>query len=254
MNLAISNFAWENINQEFVFNNLKKNDIHKIECVLTKIASWDKLNDELIINYKNELNKYEIEPYSIQSLFYNITCDSLSDKKKVLAHFERLIKYSKILGAKVLVLGSPNLRIFSEHWKDKLIDVFRNIDDMLNGTDTKLVIEPNCSMYGGDYFKTLGEIIFFLDLNEFNNIKTMIDTHNSLLENSDPIFELTHFFDYIEHIHISELKLEPIKDLDFHKKFSETIKKYFYNKTITYELGNYPNFEDSIKIFSEIYG
>ena len=41
MNLALSNFAWDNQNSEEVFKVLKENGINQIECILTKIKSWD---------------------------------------------------------------------------------------------------------------------------------------------------------------------------------------------------------------------
>lgn len=253
MNTAISNFAWENNQHASVFNELKKYNINKIESVLTKINSWENLNVDIIKNYKNELLSYNIEPYSIQSLLYNVPCKSLCEEKTLIKHFIKLIKFSEILGVKILVLGSPSLRILEDKWNEKLVHTLNIIDEMLGVNDIKLVIEPNCSLYGGQYFKTLGEIVLFLDINKFDNIKTMIDTHNSLYENSDPNIELEHFFDYIEHIHISELKLEPLKDLSFHKKFSETIKKKNYDKVITFELGKCENFSDAIEKFAKIY-
>lgn len=253
MNLAISNFAWENNEHEFVFNELKKNQITKIETVLTKIKDWSVLNSDHILNYKKELDGYGVEAYSMQSLFFNLPCQNLCDKDIIVPHTTRLIKYSNILGIKVLVMGSPSLRMICEEWKYKLVNVLKIIDDMLDSTDIKLVIEPNSSIYNGKYFHTLGEIVLFLDINDFRNIKTMIDTHNSILENSDPIIELNHFFDYIEHIHVSEVKLTPLVGIPFHEKFSNEIKKCGYDKTITFELGMFDNFSNSINTFSKIY-
>ena len=54
-----------------------------------------------------------------------------------------------------------------------------------------------------------------------------------LLENLDPNVELVNYFNYIEHIHISEPKLVVIKEVEFHINFSKTIKNLEYNKTIT---------------------
>lgn len=253
MNLAVSNFSWENIQHQFVFDELKKYGINQIESVLTKIDNWNNLNDDVIKKYKDELLSHEMKAYSIQSLFYNVNCKNFCDKDIMLSHFHRLITYSNILGVKVLVLGSPTLRIFQDGWKNELVYVFIKIDEMLDSTNIKLVIEPNSTTYGAQYFNTLGEIVLFLDLYEFRNIKTMIDTHNSFLEESDPIIELSQFYDYIEHIHVSEIKLEPLKDMDFHNNFAQTLKKYDYNKTVTFELGNYPNFSNSIETFTNIY-
>jgi uncharacterized short protein YbdD (DUF466 family) len=81
----------------------------------------------------------------------------------------------------------------------------------------------------------------------------MIDTHNSILENIDPNVELVEYFNYIEHIHVSEPKLVVIKEDEFHINFSKTIKNSEYNKTITYEVMKSIDLIPSIETFSKIY-
>lgn len=54
-------------------------------------------------------------------------------------------------------------------------------------------------------------------------------------------------------IDISEKNLEPIKNLNFHKKFSNYLKKINYNKIITYEVMKCENIMDSVKKFYDIY-
>ena len=81
----------------------------------------------------------------------------------------------------------------------------------------------------------------------------MIDTHNLILEKLNPIFEFKKYYKYINHIHISENNLLPIKDINFHVEFSKEIKKMNYDKIITYEIIACKNILESVKLFSEIY-
>jgi hypothetical protein len=127
------------------------------------------------------------------------------------------------------------------------------VDNILIGTDIKVLIEPNTSSYGGEFFHTVSDIVNFIESNNLKNVRTMIDTHNSLLENLDPNVELVNYFNYIEHIHISEPKLVVIKEDEFHINFSKTIKNSEYNKTITYEVMKSIDLIPSIKTFSKIY-
>ena len=69
MNLALSNFAWDNKDSDEVFKVLKENGINQIECILTKIKSWNELTTDDIIEYKKSLDTYGITAYSMQSLF-----------------------------------------------------------------------------------------------------------------------------------------------------------------------------------------
>jgi type VI secretion system protein VasG len=52
----------------------------------------------------------------------------------------------------------------------------------------------------------------------------MIDTHNLILEKNDPIFEIEKYFDYICHVHVSDPKLDIIKDTTFHMEISKKLK------------------------------
>jgi sugar phosphate isomerase/epimerase len=81
----------------------------------------------------------------------------------------------------------------------------------------------------------------------------MVDTHNIILEELNPISELNTYYKFINHIHISENNLQPIKDINFHLNFSNEIKKINYDKIVTYEVIGCDNILESIKLFSQIY-
>jgi len=253
MNLALSNFAWDAQESEETFNTLKKIGITSIEGVLSKLNSWEELSNDKITEYKSLLDSQGISILSLQSLFYGVKCDSILDEDIFINHFSKLIEYSKLLSVKVLVFGSPSLRKKSTGWDVLLSSIFKKLDTLLDGTGIQISIEPNSKIYGGEYFFTVPEIVDFITLNQLKNIKTMIDTHNIILEDSDPIKELEYNYEYINHIHISEKKLGPINNPNFHLKFSNQIKELGYNKTITYEVMKCENIMDSVKNFYEIY-
>jgi sugar phosphate isomerase/epimerase len=253
MNLALSNFAWDNQYSETIFKSLKENGINNIESVLTKIKDWSELETKDIVSYKKYLDDNGIIPYSIQSLFYGVKCTDITDVNIIKSHFDKLIYYSKLLGVKVLVFGSPGLRKKTNGWENSLIEIFTYVDKILVDSDIKVLIEPNTSSYGGEFFHTVSDIVNFIDSNNLKNVRTMIDTHNSILENIDPNVELVEYFNYIEHIHVSEPKLVVIKEDEFHINFSKTIKNSEYNKTITYEVMKSIDLIPSIETFSKIY-
>lgn len=253
MKLALSNFAWDNDDSELIFDFLKKNNINNIEGVLTKLNTWDNISIDTLLPFKENLNSKHILIPSLQSLFYNVDCKNISDEDVFINHFKKIIELSKFLSVKVLVFGSPSLRKKVDKWEESLCRVFKKLDSMLENTDIEISIEPNSKIYGGEYFNTISEIVSFIKQNNLKNIKTMIDTHNLILEKLNPIFELKTYYEYINHIHISENNLSHIKDTDFHWDFSEKIKKMNYDKIVTYEVITCENILESIKLFSQIY-
>lgn len=250
MNLCLSSLAYNTETEKVVFDTMKKHNIQMVETVFTKIKPWEILSENDILTYKCKLEYYGLKSCSAQSLFYGLQY-TLNDIDGVIAHFSRIIEYSKILGIQILVFGSPTMRKLSA--KRSLNLLFSKIESMLEGTGIQVIIEPNAKIYGGEYWFSVSEISKFIEDNNFNNIKTMVDYHNSILENFDPSNDLISYGKYIQHIHISEPNLNTIQDLTKHKKFSETIKHQKYSGIITYEVLHSEKIVSSIDDFQLIY-
>jgi sugar phosphate isomerase/epimerase len=251
MNLALSNLAWDFKDNSTVFNKLIEKKIFKIEGVLTKIEDWSLLDVDTIYKFRKTLDEFGIEMKSIQSIFYNVKCNGIQDTALVIEHVKKLIIYCEILGVDVMVFGSPNLRI--GEIDEYVINSFHLIDELLQKSNIEMSIEPNSKIYGGKYFYGLSEIVNFIKNNNFKKIKTMIDTHNLILEGCNPSEEFIKYKNYINHIHISENGLKPIIDDKFHSEFYNTLKSYEYSKIITYEVNKLEDFDFNIDNFVRIY-
>ncbi len=253
MNIGLSQLAFDKEESEETYNLLYNNGFNYVEGVLTKISPWDSLSQTSLNQFKSDLNSNVLKCYSLQSLFFNVPVTSMCDNEGVISHFSKLLNYAETLGAKILVLGSPNLRKKEKDWEEKLESVIYNLDKMLDGKNVKVVIEPNCRQYKGEYFFSCSEITSYLKRFRLINIKTMIDTHNLINENLDPIEEFNSNLNYIEHVHISENELLPIKNIDFHKEFAKALRESNYKKGVTYEIKKTSNLKESIEQFASIY-
>ena len=195
MNLSVSNLAWDIDEHDQVLQMLNSLGIKQIEGVPSKINSWENLTVTELEKFKQYLDSKNIQVKSLQSIFYNSDITNLQNYYTVIKHFEILFKLSKILGVQTIVFGSPGLRKKYSGWYNDLVQIFTTLDQMLDETSLQIVIEPNASTYGGEYFLTVTEIVEFITTHQFNNIKTMIDTHNVLLENQNPIKLLLAYLD-----------------------------------------------------------
>lgn len=201
--------------------------------------SWDKEEDDKMLSLVKEKGFDYIETvfprinygyYSTQSIFYGLDLYSFEDSK-LFNFLSDIIIECKKFNIKRIVLGSPSLRKGN---KKPLLSILQKVDRMLVGTDLVLCLEPNSSYYGGEYYFTLDEIVS--DILDFNNIKTMIDTHNLILEGLDIFKEYEKYSSFIEHIHISEKDLMEIKNYSLYEDFVIFLKNKEYSKGITYEL------------------
>jgi len=255
MNIAVTNLSIDSSMVNEYLNFLSNNGIKGIEVAITKINNWDQISEDDIHEYVEMLKLNNIKVTSIQSIFYNTDFKDLSDFEKITSHFKRVIDYSKILNSNIIVFGSPKIRKKFNGYEDKISDIFKFLDQYCDNSGLKICIEPNSTYYGSEFFNTIDEIVDFIKNNNFKNISTMIDTHNIILENQDPVDVFSEYYKFIDHIHISENNLSSIRHSDSHKYLSNKIISSGYGKTITYEFisQNFDHFSNSVQDFINIY-
>ena len=238
MNLGISHLAFkDNIEIGKTFDILQKLGIGNLEIVFSK--------------FEHEEEFISIPTFSTQSILYRSNVVDLLDESLV-KHIETFTDKCCEIGVKLLVLGSPNQRnVFN---LDKLIHQFSLLDEILRSKNLVLCIEPNAKKYKGKYFYTVDEIVDFLNIGNFTNISTMIDTHNLIEEQVNILDTLGRHLDKISHIHISEKNLGPLIKSQHHLELSYELRKLNYSKMVTYEALNLENIVESTKKFTDIYG
>lgn len=250
MKLGISNLAWENSELENIIPILKNNNIKYIETVLPKYLDWNNLDTTNLLEYLEILYKHNLSTLSTQSIFYNSSVKDFKDPNFV-NHLKLVFNICKLLNIELAVLGAPTMRV--SHISKKLISNLHLIDSHLKETDQTLLLEPNSKIYNGDYFYTVSEIVNFIKENKFSNIKTMIDTHNIILENEDPTENYLKYKDLISHIHISEKGLDNFAPTEKHIILSNTLKQTNYDGLIIYEAKPSNNIIQDIEQFVKIY-
>ena len=251
MKLGISELAWQGIDDiDKILNSLNANNIDCIELVVPKHTQWVPVNIVKLQTIQNMFNKYNMKVLSTQSVLFNSDVKIIADVTFI-THMERLIDTCITMGIKKIVLGSPKHRI--NFYFNQLGNAFHILDKKIADNDVSILIEPNSQQYGGEYFFTLNEIVKFLDQHDFKNIKTMIDTHNSILENQNPNDEFIKYQQYIDHVHISEIGLQSFKESDTHHQLAETLRTQNYDGLVVYECNQSATLFDDIKLFANIY-
>lgn len=250
MKLGISNLAWENSELENIIPILKANGIKYIETVLPKYVDWEVLDTTNLLNYVGILYKHDLLTLSTQSIFYNSSIKDFGNPNFV-NHLKTVFNISKLLNIDFAVLGAPTMRL--SYISKEVISNLHLIDFYLKGTNQILLLEPNSKVYKGDYFHTISEIVNFIVDNKFSNIKTMIDTHNIILENEDPTENYLKYKHLISHIHISEKGLDSFVPSKKHIILSNTLKQTNYEGLIIYEAKPSNNLTFDIEQFAKIY-
>ncbi len=251
MKLGISELAWPTIDHfDKTLNALNAADISCIEMVIPKHSAWNPINVEKLKILRNMINSAHIEIKSTQSVLFNSDVTKIGDST-FLRHMEMVIDACNDIGIEKIILGSPKQRI--DIYSSQLKYAFQVLDDKLASTNITILIEPNSQQYGGEYFFTIDSIVEFLAQNNFIDIKTMIDTHNIILEGGNPAEKFTEYQEYIDHVHVSELELASFKESDLHHQLAETLNTYQYDGLVVYECNQSATLFNDIIAFSNIY-
>lgn len=252
MNLGLSHLCISQENQKEVLQTMSDLGVNNLEIVFSKINSWQNITDEDITSFKEKLSSFGIDSKTTQSLLFGVNITSFSDQSFV-NQMIKVIETSKKIGVHTLVLGSPGQRKRTEDYHEKVSKNFQYINKVLVENGVMLCVEPNTKIYGGEYFFDVQEIVSWIIKNKYSNIKTMIDTHNSLLEGKNCLDEFIEFKDFIHHIHISEHGLNNFSKSELHQSFANLLKVEGYSHMITYEVKSNPNLIESIQMFHQTY-
>ena len=263
--LLVSNLAWSNIWEDNALDILKKYGMSNIELAITKYIDWKDLNIKNLEELKAKFNKYNINIYSLQAIFFGIDSNVFTDSRGFISHFKYVLKTASYLGAKKIVFGSPKNRLKPENMTldeaDTIfIEAMTEIVETAKEYNITVCLEPNAIDYGCNYITTIKEAIYIIQEVNSEYFKLNLDLGNAKMM-KDLLDES--IVEYVGHIQISEPYLAEIKNSiqdsyykDFIKIFSREIlvKNNLYISLEMKPLNNYTDFLPNIKKFVSMYG
>ena len=257
-NLIISNIAWNKCEESEIFNFLSKESFNSLEIAITKyFDSWD-IHNKDIVSLKQYFDKNKISIYSIQSIFFNTNYNIFSENKLFEKHFLKVINYSEILGAKIIVFGSPKNRIISQNDNKQIfIETMHKLSSYCGDRNLKICIEPNSKQYGCNFITNSFELADILKQINKKEIRMHLDSACMHLEKDSPS-NIGVYHDLLEHFHISEPYLGDFDNPSIdHYLYSSELKKINYNKYFSIEMracsSNILKIINAIKFANKIY-
>lgn len=234
--IAISNLCWQEQERQQALQLLSRLKIKNIELAITKeVGMWGSFSHKDVANLKEELKNNNLTTVSLQSLFYGLPYSVFHDEEKFIEHFKRVIEYSRILGNKYLVFGSPKNKKMRgmdiNACNEKFIEVFSEIAQV--DPETTIGIENTPKIYGADFLNTYDECLKIVKQIDKHNIVCHFDT--ACIENSGGEYEdiFSKQKDSIKMIHATTLNLNSVhKD----KKLRSFVKRQLADTNIMVSL------------------
>ncbi|MCL2539693.1 MAG: sugar phosphate isomerase/epimerase, partial [Oscillospiraceae bacterium] len=117
-------------------------------------------------------------------------------------------------------------------------------------------LEPNPEIYSTDFLNTTDEALDFCRLVDCEGLKVNLD-FGTVIANEESVVFSNKDISYINHVHLSEPYLVPIKKRETHRGLREALEHGGYNSYISVEMGKSERDDDIIEAalyLKEVFG
>lgn len=246
MNLSISNIAWNEEDDDKVYDKMRRLGFKFLEIAPTRWVSKDPYSHHNILFAKSKAEKlykeYDIKIASMQSILYGVNdrlFKNVGERNNLKEKVKEAICYAREINCNNIVFGSPRNRIIENRDEQFEIGVefFKELSKYSEKNNVFLSIEPNPIIYNTNYINTTEEALKLVKEvdNKYFGVNYDIGT---VIYNNEDINVIEKNINKINHIHISEENLNPIKERELHKRLNKILRKNNYEKVVSIEMKN----------------
>ena len=249
MKLSISNIAWTHNEDEKVYKSMVKHGFSGLEIAPTRIFTekpYDQLDSAK--KWKTSIAQgYGFAISSMQSIWYGKAdriFGSDDERNNLRTYMKKAIMFAETIGCKNLVLGCPRNRIIPESVDPAIgVHFFRELGDFAYQHHTAIGMEANPPIYHTNYINTTSEALSLIRVVDSKGFKLNLDV-GTMVENNEDIAVLDGSEELINHVHISEPGLAPIKKHLLHQELAAFLNSISYQGFVSIETSRMENLND----------
>lgn len=244
MKLSISNIAWSKDHDEEVYRLIAKAGFAGVDVAPGRVWSDPHQPDSKDAgSFITKLSEYGLEVGAMQSLLFQrpelTMFDSEGSRSATLVELKRIIALGASLGVSRFVFGSPKNRLMGEMTKEKenvAEEFFREAAEYCHEKGTAFCIEPNPTIYGGDFITTTKEGVEWVARVDHPGLKLNLDL-GTVIENEEDVAEIIKENSAaIAHVHLSLPYLKPLVLQEEHLVALKTLKEKNYQGWVAIEM------------------
>lgn len=246
MRLSISNIGWDAINDSSVYELMKRYGYSGLEIAPTRIfpnAPYEKLKDAK--EWAEGLKKNEeFTVPSMQSIWFGRQekiFGTEEERQFLVDYTKKAIDFAEIIGCKNLVFGCPRNRNISEDADSSIaVTFFKELGDFAVEHNTVIGMEANPPIYNTNYINDTKAALELIEHVDSKGFRLNLDI-GTMIQNNEPVEELTGYIHLINHVHISEPGLKMIKQRELHRELMELLTREGYQRFVSVEMGKRDN-------------
>ncbi|MCI8661579.1 MAG: sugar phosphate isomerase/epimerase [Lachnospiraceae bacterium] len=242
MKLSMSNIGWNDCENDMVLDYMVQNGYRGLEIAPTKVIPHDPYDHgERARLWCNEIKrKYALNISSMQSIWRgkseNIFA-SETERKELIDYTKKAIDFAALIGCRNLVFGCPiNRRTNDIPNAERIaISFFKEIGNYALEKETCIALEALPPIYNTNYINTTKQAIEMIQKVGSKGFLLNLDT-GTMIQNNESVDLLLGCEDFINHVHISEPNLAPIKRRKFHEELYRYLKQSGYDRYVSIEM------------------
>jgi len=246
MRLAISNIAWDVVEDDAIAQLLGRYAVDAIDVAPSKyFPDPAQASDLQIAGVRQYWADQGIEITGMQSLLFGTTglnvFGSSAVQAEMLSHLSAICRIGAVLGATRLVFGSPKNRdrsgLDDQQVQDIATPFFRQLGDIAQAHGVLICLEPNPARYGANFMITSAQTAVVVRDVAHPAIRMQLDTGALTVNGEDVEQVLASSATLIGHVHASEPDLLPLGDGSTpHRAMASAIGRYLPQHIVSIEM------------------
>lgn len=262
MKLAISNIAWDSVNDNKIYNCMKAFGFTGLEIAPTRIfpdAPYDCLKEAKQWK-ENLLEEYGFHIPSMQSIWFGRQENIFGTQRErdlLTMYTNKAIDFAAEIDCGNLVFGCPKNRNIPEGGNaDSAVLFFKEIGDYAKEKSTVIGMEANPRIYNTNYINDTQAALELIREVDSDGFKLNLDV-GTMVQNHESVEVLKGQVSRVNHVHISEPHLKPIEKRTLHQELADLLRQEKYQGFVSIEMGKAEDItviEESMKYVQEVFG
>lgn len=254
MKLSISNIAWDMQEDDRVYAMMGRYDYAGLEIAPTRVfadAPYDHAG--AVKKWRDGLAmQYGFAVPSMQSIWFGrkeLLFGDDAQRQALLDYTKKAVDFAQALACGNLVFGCPKNRSLpdgggKELWEEG-VSFFRQLGSYAAERGTAIGMEANPAIYHTNYINTTRQAIELIEQVDSEGFLLNLDA-GAMVENREGVELLEGKAGIINHVHISEPFLKPVR-MDgerrrFHRELAAFLRENRYQGYVSVEMGRVDDF------------
>lgn len=256
--VAISNMAWNQKDNQSIYEFMKELDYHGLEILPQKTFGPNPYSDMAKLKeFANQMKRdYNINIASMQSILCgrkeNIF-GSEEERNALIEHIQLVIQAALNLNCNNIVFGCPNNRIITQGSDPQIgVDFFSELAYYAAESGVVISVEPITKEYGTNYLNTIKDALDLVKTIDSKHLRLNYDLGTWITTQESPAI-VEEALKYTGHVHISEPGLEL---LDYRPQLMEILKSLHnmkYDRYVSVEMAEREDSGDCIDTMFYLY-